>query len=41
MKEKTKISEEKLLSIGLLDCPEVSFEGRALQFGRKKALTLL
>jgi hypothetical protein len=41
MREKTKVSEEKLLSIGLLDRPEVSIEGCALQFGRKKALALL
>ena len=39
--EKTKISEEKLLSTGLLSPPEVSVEGRGLRFGKKKALALL
>jgi DNA-binding SARP family transcriptional activator/tetratricopeptide (TPR) repeat protein len=39
--EKTKVPEKKVLSIGLLGSPEVSFEGRALRFGRKKALALL
>jgi hypothetical protein len=39
--EKTKVSEEKLLSVRLLGPPEASFEGRNLRFGRKKALALL
>jgi hypothetical protein len=39
--EKTKVPEEKPLSIRLLGPPEVSFEGRSLRFGRKKALALL
>ena len=39
--EKTKVPEEKLLSIRLLGPPEVSFEGRSLRFGRKKVLALL
>jgi DNA-binding SARP family transcriptional activator len=39
--EKTKIPEEKVLSITLLGPPGVSFEGRGLRFGRKKALALL
>jgi DNA-binding SARP family transcriptional activator len=33
--------EEKLLSLRLLGSPEVSFEGRPLRFGTKKALALL
>src|SRR5215213_2892361 len=33
--------ETKPLSIGLLGSPEVSFEGRVIRFGRKKALALL
>ena len=39
--EKAKVSEERLLSIRLLGASEISFEGRALRFGRKKALALL
>ncbi len=39
--EKTKVPEEKLLSVRLLGPPEVSFKGRGLRFGRKEALTLL
>jgi DNA-binding SARP family transcriptional activator len=39
--EKTKVPEEKPLSIRLLGPPEVSFEGRGLRFGRKKVLALL
>ena len=39
--EKTKVSEEKLLSVRLLGPPEASFEGWNLRFGRKKALALL
>jgi DNA-binding SARP family transcriptional activator/tetratricopeptide (TPR) repeat protein len=39
--EKTKVSEEKPLSIRVLGLPEVSFEGRRLRFGRKKVLALL
>ena len=35
------MSEEKPLSIRVLGLPEVSFEGRCLQFGRKKVLALL
>jgi hypothetical protein len=38
---KTKVPEEKLLSIRLLGPPKVSLEGRAVRFGRKKALALL
>ena len=36
-----KAPEEKVLSIRLLGPPEVSFGGRGLRFGRKKALALL
>jgi DNA-binding SARP family transcriptional activator/tetratricopeptide (TPR) repeat protein len=39
--EKTKVPEEKPLSIRVLGLPEVSFEGRCLRFGRKKVLALL
>ena len=38
---KTRVSEEKLLSIGLLGITEASREGRPLRFGRKKTLALL
>src|ERR687886_942670 len=41
MGEKTKVPEEKLLSIQLLGRPKVSLEGREVRFGRKKALALL
>jgi DNA-binding SARP family transcriptional activator len=38
---KSEFQEEKLLRIRLLGPPEVSFEGRSLRFGRKKALAPL
>ena len=38
---KTKVPEEKVLSITLLGSPEVSFEGRGPRFERKKAFALL